>query len=105
MAGSWHENGAYLYQLEAGDPRFVHMDLLMLLMNAMSGNPAFPDNSAGARAAINDLQQYLKPLKFWDGAEHRAVDGGVRALFELPGEQIQKAASQARWAYEMTIRN
>jgi hypothetical protein len=105
MAGTWHENGAYLYQLELDDPRFIHMDLLMLLVIAMNGNPDFPDNTAGARSAMSDLQQYVKDVKFWDATEHVPVEAGLVALFEKSPDEIQKAASQARWAYEVTVRN
>jgi len=104
-AGLWHENGAYLYQLEVADPRFVHMDLLSLLITATHPNALFPANTAGARAAMNDLQAYLKDVKFWDGATETPRVEGLVALFRLPPEAISKAASQARWSFEVRVRD
>lgn len=103
-AAPTHENGAYLYQLERGDPRFVSMDLLMLFIVGMNGGVRFPDNAAGARAALADLQAEVKNISFWDTAGG-PIEEGVVKLFTLPPETLQKAASQARWSYEVRLRN
>ena len=104
VASIWHENGAYLYQLEVSDPRFTHMDLLSVLLTAIHPNDTFPANTAGARAAMNDLQMYIKDVSFWDSAAQAPKEEGLVKLFRLSPEEIQNAASQARWSYEVRVR-
>ncbi len=105
VAGIWHENGAYLYQIELADPRFVHMDLLSVLITAVHPNSTFPANTAGAQSAMMDLQAYVPGIKFWDSAASAPLAEGLVQLFRLPPEEIQKAASQARWSFEVRVRD
>jgi hypothetical protein len=100
VMGEWHETGAYLYQLEAADPRFVTAALLLVLGTAMEPAGVFPANAKGAASVLGYLQNRLPEVRFWDAATGRPVGQGLPGLFKVPPARLKIAAGEARWDYE-----
>lgn len=99
-----HEKGAYLYQLEASDPAFTHMLLLMITSTALNSYSPVISNMDGAREALMDLQVQLPQLRFWDKEQKKFLVSGLPSIFSLPAQQIKQAAGQARWLFEAELR-
>lgn len=102
-SGTAHETGAYLYQIESSNGPMAQWDLFMVLSTALNTGGASPANLEGARLALAALQRELPRVRFWDQSANLPLDPGIASLFDLSPDDLRKAASSARWAFEARL--